>query len=105
MQGINNLQAQYLEEFPQYGPEMNFVPYVPVTYWGFRLMIGLGMIAALYALWALWAFRGGRTPKGRFASIASATIVLFPLFGHLRRLDLHRDGPPALDRLRPADHG
>lgn len=81
VQGINNLQAQYLEEFPQYGPEMNFTPYVPVTYWGFRLMIGLGMIAALYALWALWAFRGGRTPKGRFASIASATIVLFPLFG------------------------
>ena len=81
VQGINDLQAQYLEEFPQYGPEMNFVPYVPVTYWGFRLMIGLGMIAALYALWALWAFRGGRTPKGKFASIASATIVLFPLFG------------------------
>jgi cytochrome d ubiquinol oxidase subunit I len=81
VQGINNLQEQYLEEFPQYGAEMNFVPYVPVTYWGFRLMIGLGMIAALYALWALWAFRGGRTPKGRFASIASATIVLFPLFG------------------------
>jgi cytochrome d ubiquinol oxidase subunit I len=81
VQGINDLQAQYLEEFPQYGPEMNFTPYVPVTYWGFRLMIGLGMIAALYALWALWAFRGGRTPKGRFASIASATIVLFPLFG------------------------
>jgi len=81
VQGINNLQAQYLEEFPQYGPDMNFVPYVPVTYWGFRLMIGLGMIAALYALWALWAFRGGRTPKGRFASLASATIVLFPLVG------------------------
>jgi cytochrome d ubiquinol oxidase subunit I len=81
VQGINNLQEQYREEFPQYGPEMNFTPYVPVTYWGFRMMIGLGMIAALYALWALWAFRGGRTPKGRFASFASATIVLFPLFG------------------------
>ncbi len=39
------------------------------------------MIAALYALWALWAFRAGRTPKGRFAAFASATIVLFPLFG------------------------
>jgi cytochrome d ubiquinol oxidase subunit I len=81
VQGINDLQAQYLAEFPQYGPEMNFVPYVPITYWGFRLMIGLGMIAALYALWALWAFRGGRTPKGKFATFASATIVLFPLVG------------------------
>ena len=44
-------------------------------------MIGLGMIAALYALWVLWAFRGSRTPRGRFASIASASIVLFPLAG------------------------
>ncbi len=81
VQGINDLQQQYLEEYPQYGPDMNYVPYVPVTYWGFRLMIGLGMIAALYALWVLWAFRGGRTPRSRFASIASASIVLFPLLG------------------------
>jgi cytochrome d ubiquinol oxidase subunit I len=69
VQGINDLQAQYLTEFPQYGPEMNFVPYVPVTYWGFRLMIGLGMIAALYALIVLWAFRGGRTPKSRLFAV------------------------------------
>ena len=81
VQGIDNLQEQYRAEFPQYGPEMNFSPYVPVTYWGFRLMIGLGMIAALYALWVLWAFRGDRAPKGRFASFASTVIVLFPLFG------------------------
>jgi len=81
VQGIDNLQAQYLDEFPQYGPEMNFVPYVPVTYWGFRLMIGLGMIAALYALWALFALRGGRTPKSRFFAWASTVIVLFPLIG------------------------
>jgi cytochrome d ubiquinol oxidase subunit I len=50
VQGINNLQEQYVAT---YGPG-NYTPYVPVTYWGFRLMIGLGMIAALYALWALW---------------------------------------------------
>ena len=81
VEGINNLQDQYLTEFPQYGPDMNFKPYVPVTYWGFRLMIGLGLIAALYALWALWAFRGDRIPKGRFAAFASGVIVLFPLVG------------------------
>ena len=81
VQGINDLQAQYLTEFPQYGPEMNFVPYVPVTYWGFRLMIGLGMIAALYALIVLWAFRGGRTPKSRLFAVFNSVIVLFPLFG------------------------
>jgi len=81
VQGINDLQAQYLSEFPQYGPEMNFVPYVPVTYWGFRLMIGLGMLAALYALISLWAFRGGRVPKSRLFAVFNGFIVLFPLFG------------------------
>jgi len=81
VQGIDNLQAQYLEEYPQYGPDMNFVPYVPVTYWGFRLMIGLGMIAALYALMVLWSFRGGRTPKSRLFAVFNSVIVLFPLFG------------------------
>lgn len=81
VQGIDNLQAEYLQEYPQYGPDMNFVPYVPVTYWGFRLMIGLGMIAALYALLMLWAFRGGRVPKNRLFALFNSVIVLFPLFG------------------------
>jgi cytochrome d ubiquinol oxidase subunit I len=60
---------------------MRFVPYVPITYWAFRLMIGLGMIAALYALLVLWAFRGGRTPRSRFFAMINSVIVLFPLFG------------------------
>lgn len=54
VQGINDIQAQYVQT---YGPG-NYVPYVPVTYWGFRLMTGLGMIAALYALIALFPLFG-----------------------------------------------
>jgi cytochrome d ubiquinol oxidase subunit I len=77
VEGINNLQEQFVAT---YGPG-NYVPYVPVTYWGFRLMIGLGMVAALYALWMLFALRGGRTPKGRFFSLSSGLITLFPLIG------------------------
>ncbi len=75
VEGINDLQAQYVQT---YGPG-NYVPYVPVTYWGFRLMIGLGLIAALYALWALWRFRKGRAPAGRVFSVVSNFIVLGPL--------------------------
>jgi cytochrome d ubiquinol oxidase subunit I len=78
VQGINNLQAQYEQTF---GAGVNYIPYVPVTYWGFRLMIGLGMLAALYALWALFAMRGGREPKGKFFAIVSTWILFFPLFG------------------------
>ena len=78
VQGINNLQAQYEQT---YGPG-NYVPYVPVTYWGFRLMIGLGLIAALWALWTLFRYRGGRTPRGNwFTRRSTYLIVLFPLIG------------------------
>lgn len=77
VQGINDLQAQYEQT---YGPG-NYVPYVPVTYWGFRLMIGLGLIAALWALWALWLIRGGRIPRSRLFGISSLFITLGPLLG------------------------
>ena len=77
VQGIDDLQAQYVQT---YGPG-DYVPYVPVTYWAFRLMIGLGMVAALYALIVLWAFRGGRVPRSRLFAVFNSVIVLFPLFG------------------------
>ena len=76
VQGINDLQAQYEVT---YGPG-DYVPYVPVTYWSFRLMIGLGMIAALWALWSLWRYRGNRNPqRGRLFALVTPFIVLGPL--------------------------
>ena len=78
VEGINDLQAQYEET---YGPG-NYVPYVPVTYWGFRLMIGLGMLGAAWSLWALWRFRGKRNPeKGRLFAFSTLFVMLGPLFG------------------------
>lgn len=59
--GINNLQAAAVA---RYGPG-NYVPYVPVTYWSFRLMIGFGALAALIALVGLWLTRRDRLPSGR----------------------------------------
>ena len=76
VQGINDVQAQYEVA---YGPG-NYIPYVPVSYWSFRLMIGLGMIAALWALWALWRYRGKRNPQtGKIFSLVTPFIVLGPL--------------------------
>jgi len=76
VQGINDVQAQYEVA---YGPG-NYIPYVPVSYWSFRLMIGLGMIAALWALWALWRYRGQRNPQtGKIFSLVTPFIVLGPL--------------------------
>ncbi len=77
VEGINNLQEQYVQ---QYGPG-DYVPYVPLTYWSFRAMIGFGMIAMLYAIWALWRFRGGRSPRSRAFAFSTAVITLLPLAG------------------------
>jgi cytochrome bd ubiquinol oxidase subunit I len=56
VQGIDDLQAQYAA---QYGPG-NYVPMIPVAFWSFRLMIGVGMLAAAVAAYFLWRSRRGR---------------------------------------------
>ncbi|MBX6750472.1 MAG: cytochrome ubiquinol oxidase subunit I [Micromonosporaceae bacterium] len=53
VEGINNLQEQYQA---LYGAG-DYVPNVPVTYWSFRLMIGLGLLAVALALAGLWLTR------------------------------------------------
>ncbi|TVZ04900.1 cytochrome ubiquinol oxidase subunit I [Trebonia kvetii] len=83
--GIDNLQQQYQAQF---GPG-SYIPYVPVIYWSFRIMVGVGMLAALIAIVSLWATRRGRTPaqgnRGlwRKTLIASAiALPLLPLLGN-----------------------
>lgn len=76
VQGINDLQAAYEN---QYGPG-NYIPYVPVSYWSFRLMIGLGMLGVAWALWALWRYRGGRNPQaGKLFHYSTRFVLLGPL--------------------------
>jgi cytochrome d ubiquinol oxidase subunit I len=58
VEGINDLQAQYEKT---YGPG-NYKPVIPIAYWGFRLMIGFGAIATLFAMMALYRMRRGGTP-------------------------------------------
>ena len=58
VQGIDDLQAQYVA---QYGPG-SYVPMIPVAFWSFRLMIGVGMLAAAVAALYLFLGRRGRTP-------------------------------------------
>jgi cytochrome d ubiquinol oxidase subunit I len=58
VQGIDDLQAQYAAA---YGPG-SYIPMIPVAFWSFRLMIGIGMLAALVAAVYLWTSRKGREP-------------------------------------------
>lgn len=67
--GVKQLQAEYVKK---YGPG-NYIPPVIITYWGFRFMVGAGMVMALLSIlglfllvkqqlfnrrWLLWVFVG-----------------------------------------------
>jgi cytochrome d ubiquinol oxidase subunit I len=96
VEGVQDLvpqyQAKYGTDYPNdpalgslAGKPVDYVPDLPVTYWGFRLMIGFGSLAALAAVGALWLTRRGRFPKGkwfpRLAVLAIATPYLANAFG------------------------
>ena len=66
VEGINDLQAQYVEKF---GPG-DWTPNIPVAFWSFRLMIGAGFLAALVAAWFLWRMRKDRMPSRGMVGVA-----------------------------------
>lgn len=72
VQGINNLQTQYEQQF---GPGY-YKPNIPVTYWSFRLMIGIGLLTSLWAVVMLWVTRKGRTPTSKWI-LRSALVAPF----------------------------
>jgi cytochrome bd ubiquinol oxidase subunit I len=74
VQGINPLQKSYEK---LYGPG-SYKPNVPLTYWTFRLMVGVGMASAAIAAWILWATRRGRAPNHLLALLA-LPLPLLPL--------------------------
>jgi cytochrome d ubiquinol oxidase subunit I len=76
--GIDNLQALYSQI---YGPG-SYTPIIPVTYWSFRLMIGVGLLAALIALIVLWAMRRGRQPRSRWLLWSVLALPLLPLIAN-----------------------
>ncbi len=61
VEGINNLNADYTENWPafadQLGGELPFAPVIWVTYWAFRWMMGFGALAALISVVGLWLTR------------------------------------------------
>lgn len=73
VEGVNELQREYQEK---YGPG-DYRPYIPVTYWSFRLMIGFGLLMGAISLVGLWLTRRGRLPRHRWVwRVAVAGAVL-----------------------------
>jgi cytochrome bd ubiquinol oxidase subunit I len=79
VEGINDLQALYEE---QYGPG-DYTPIVPVTYWSFRLMIGLGLVNVALAAVGLWLTRRGRLPDSPLFWKAAVWLFPLPLLGSI----------------------
>lgn len=82
--GINELRAEYEETYGSdpgatyYSPG-DYTPVIPISYWSFRLMIGLGLAAAAAAGLILWATRKGRTPRSRPWVWLAVALPLLPL--------------------------
>lgn len=77
VEGINDLQAQYEQQF---GPG-DYKPVIPIAYWTFRLMIGLGALAGLFAIYALYVTRNGATPTSEWFIRFATAMPFLPLFG------------------------
>jgi cytochrome d ubiquinol oxidase subunit I len=91
--GVNDLQEQYAEAYgatypddPSFGDKagepIDYAPVLAVTYWGFRLMIGMGAVSAGVAAYALWATRRGRVPTSRIGVYGSLLAVGAPFVGN-----------------------
>jgi cytochrome d ubiquinol oxidase subunit I len=87
--GVNTLIPQYQEDYgthlpddPMYGEragqEIDYLPVMEVTYWGFRIMITFGGLAALAAALALWLTRKGTVPASKPLMRLAVVGILAP---------------------------
>jgi cytochrome d ubiquinol oxidase subunit I len=89
VEGVDQLLPQYeakygtnLPDNPIYGSrageKIDYLPMMDVTYWGFRLMIGFGGIAAFAAAVALWMTRKGTVPRSKGIMLLAVGGILAP---------------------------
>ena len=89
IKGINELIPQYqakygtnLPDNPIYGARagqaIDYLPIMEVTYWGFRLMIGFGAVAAAAAAVALWLTRKGTVPRHKSIMLLAVVGIVAP---------------------------
>ena len=93
VKGVQDLvplyQAKYGTNYPVdpqlgelSGKPIDYVPNLPVTYWGFRLMIGFGALSAFGALVALWLTRKGRFPEHKWFSRLALLGIAAPFLAN-----------------------
>ena len=76
------LQNEAAERLAKLGVE-DWVPNIPVTYWSFRLMMGLGFLGMAIAAFVHWTLRKGGLPKpGKLWTGLMIVTPLSPLFAN-----------------------
>jgi cytochrome bd ubiquinol oxidase subunit I len=81
VEGVNDIRTAYEKKYggnpnAAYYSRGGYVPIMPVTYWSFRLMIGLGLAAAAAGVILLWMTRRGRSLRdARWAWLALAVPI------------------------------
>jgi cytochrome d ubiquinol oxidase subunit I len=86
VEGINQLRDRYAAKYgtdpgAKYFSPDGYVPNIPVSYWSFRFMIGLGLVAAGAAALLLWVTRRGRLPSTRWSPGLALAIPWVVVFG------------------------
>ena len=85
VQGIDELKAEYAEKYgsdtvTKAAREGDYVPVIPVTYWSFRFMMGLGFFTAAGAAVILWLTRKKRVPSVRWVGVLGISLPLAATF-------------------------
>ena len=94
MPGISDLEVEYRDQYGETiadediygqhaGAEVQYVPPMWVTYWAFRLMIGLGGIVAGAAVIALWLTRRGTVPRSPWIMRLAILGIIAPFAGNI----------------------
>lgn len=86
VRGINSLNEEYQTTYAGTGIE-DFKPNIPITYWSFRFMMGLGFLAMIVGAWMWWLVRKDRIPAvdtkhGKLLLYSAITMPLMPLFAN-----------------------
>ena len=110
--GVYDVQEQYTERYGDVtasGEPVTYTPPLAITYWSFRLMIGLAVFSLALALTALWATRKGRVSDSvwlsRLGLLAIPTPFLACSFGWIftevgRQPWVVAPNPTGIDQVR-----
>lgn len=77
VEGINDIQARYQQ---LYGIG-DYTPFVPVTYWSFRLMVGVDLLLLAFTAVGLWLLYRHRLETSRWFQRAAIAAIFIPFLG------------------------